>query len=273
MSDILSKHLTALSFPLPDLRHLEDFHEATKINDVTIQFDGVWVGKYLVDPRALLETARNRKRSFLSRTIDLPDTDDSPALLAAAMRSRKTVATMSGEPIALETLSGMLAASMRTTRKSVVDAERGLEIHRRPYASGGGLYPVEVYPLLLNIEGLAPTIARYDAMEHKLVVLKECGSRDDILGPLSDFADQLSKAAVVFIFAAVFPRTTVKYGNRGYRFALIEAGEIAQNLSLMAEAEALKTLPWGGFFDDDVADLLGIDGVDEGIVHCLAVGK
>jgi SagB-type dehydrogenase family enzyme len=242
MSDILSKHLTSLSFPLPDLRYMEDFHESTKINDVTIQLDGVWVGNYLVDPRALLETARNRKRSFLSGVIHLPDTQDGDAQLGSTMRGRKTTAAMSGEPVGLETLAGMLAPSMKATRKTLIDAERGLEIHKRPYASGGGLYPIEVYPILLNVEGIEPVVTRYDAVAHQLVIVKECRSRDDILGPLSDFADQLSKAAVIFIFSAVFPRTTVKYGNRGYRFALIEAGEIAQNLSLMAEAKSLKTV-------------------------------
>jgi SagB-type dehydrogenase family enzyme len=273
MTDVLSKHLTSLSFPLPDLRHLEDFHEATKINDVTIQLDGVWVGNYLVDPRALLETARNRKRSFLSQAIELPEPGANPALLTEAMQKRKTTAAMGGEAMSLATLSTMLAASMKTTRKTVVDGERGLEIYQRPYASGGGLYPVEVYPILLNVDGVEPTVTRYDPVDHRLVILKQCESTEDILGPLSDFANQLSKASVIFIFSSVFPRTTVKYGNRGYRYALIEAGEIAQNLSLMAEAEELKTLPWGGFFDDDVADLIGVDGVDEGIVHCLAVGK
>ncbi len=272
MPDLLSKHLTSLSFPLPDLRYLEDFHEATKINDVSIQLDGVWVGNYLVDPRALLETARNRKRSFLSKTIVLPPPQESDALLVNAMRSRKTSAAMNGEPVGLETLSNMLAAAVRATRKTIIEQERGLEIHKRPYASGGGLYPIEVYPILLNIKGMMPAVTRYDAVTHELVVVREFGAREEILAPLNDFAGQLANTAIVFVLSAVFPRTTVKYGNRGYRFALIEAGEIAQNLSLMAEAESLKTLPWGGFFDDDVADLLGVDGVDEGIVHCLAVG-
>lgn len=74
---------------------------------------------------------------------------------------------------------------------------------------------------------------------------------------------------MVFI-TALFARASFKYREQGYRFALLEAGQVAQNLNLVANALGLGTVNIGGFFDRDIDALLEIDGV----VHstCTAVG-
>ena len=65
----------------------------------------------------------------------------------------------------------------------------------------------------------------------------------------------------------------VKYGERGYRFALLECGHIAQNLLLAAEAEGLAAVPIGGFVDDMINDLMGLDGVSEAVVYVVLAGS
>ena len=70
----------------------------------------------------------------------------------------------------------------------------------------------------------------------------------------------------------MFWRTRFKYGLRGYRFALLEAGHAAQNLLLAATALRVPALPLGGFFDARVEALLGIDGVDESVLYGIALG-
>jgi hypothetical protein len=42
---------------------------------------------------------------------------------------------------------------------------------------------------------------------------------------------------------------------------------------LTAAAAGLGSLAWGGFYDDGLHRLLGIDGVNEAIVHALFIGK
>ena len=78
-------------------------------------------------------------------------------------------------------------------------------------------------------------------------------------------------AAVVFI-GAVFWRTRFKYGQRGYRFALLEAGHVMQNLLLAATALEIPALPLGGFYDDRVDALLGLNGVDESALYGVVLG-
>jgi SagB-type dehydrogenase family enzyme len=268
----LKPFLTTLSFPSPDVDLLDEFHAATKVTRESIATDAVWISGYLTDPRAILETGSNAKRFFLSEKIALPAPTPYEESLASALRRRASTKTFSAQGISAAELSSLLHGACGATRVSIVDPARDLRIHHRPYASGGGLYPIEIYPLLLRVDGLEPMVTHYDPVRNSLTVLRRCADPVEMLEPLSDFDGQLARAAIVVLTTAVLPRTTVKYASRGYRFALLEAGEAAQNLSLCAEAAALGTLPWGGYFDDEVATLLKINGVDETVVHCLAIG-
>ena len=53
---------------------------------------------------------------------------------------------------------------------------------------------------------------------------------------------------------------------------LMEAGHIAQNILLTANSLRLPCFPIGGFIDDEMNDLLGIDGLDEVSLYLVAVG-
>jgi len=64
-----------------------------------------------------------------------------------------------------------------------------------------------------------------------------------------------------------------KYNERGYRFVLLDAGHLGQNVCLMATAMNLGVLPIGGFLDDELNRLLDIDGVHESVVYPLLVGR
>jgi SagB-type dehydrogenase family enzyme len=86
------------------------------------------------------------------------------------------------------------------------------------------------------------------------------------------FADIAAGAAAVIVVSAVFWRSRFKYGLRGYRFVLLEAGHVAQNILLAAAALGLAAVPLGGFYDRRVDELLGVNGVDESALYLLCVG-
>jgi nitroreductase len=64
-----------------------------------------------------------------------------------------------------------------------------------------------------------------------------------------------------------------KYGLRGYRFVLLEAGHLAQNVLLVCEGLRLAAVPIGGFYDRPLDDLLGADGVNESILYAVCLGR
>ncbi len=88
-----------------------------------------------------------------------------------------------------------------------------------------------------------------------------------------DQPDIADTCGVVFFMVGIFWRTRFKYGMRGLRWVLIEAGHIGQNILLAAESLGLGAYPNGGFWDRKVDAFLGVDGVNESVVYCLVAGS
>jgi SagB-type dehydrogenase family enzyme len=82
----------------------------------------------------------------------------------------------------------------------------------------------------------------------------------------------LEGAACALLLLAVFGRTRFKYGLRGYRFSLLEAGHVVQNVVLAAAALGVRALPWGGFYDAQVDTVVDADGVEESVVYAVVLG-
>src|SRR5207245_817573 len=78
--------------------------------------------------------------------------------------------------------------------------------------------------------------------------------------------------AAILVVSAVFWRSRCKYGLRGYRFALLEAGHLVQNVVLAAAELGLPALPVGGFFDRRLDELIGADGLEESVLYAVALG-
>ena len=68
----------------------------------------------------------------------------------------------------------------------------------------------------------------------------------------------LGKAAALIILSGVIGRSEVKYGINAYRFSLIEAGHIGQNISLFCESKGLGSCAIGGFDNDKLSKLLDL---------------
>lgn len=65
----------------------------------------------------------------------------------------------------------------------------------------------------------------------------------------------------------------IKYGERAYRFILLEVGFLGQTISLLAEALNLGSCMLGGYHDSNIEDFLGIDGQLESIQNSIVIGK
>jgi SagB-type dehydrogenase family enzyme len=83
----------------------------------------------------------------------------------------------------------------------------------------------------------------------------------------------LGEANLVLILTAIFQRLRWKYQARTYRYALLEAGHIGQNIYLAATAMGMGACAVGAFNDGAVNALVGVDGVDEAALYLLSVGE
>jgi SagB-type dehydrogenase family enzyme len=160
----------------------------------------------------------------------------------------------------------------------VLDKEaRSIQFFRAT-PSGGGLYPLELYaaplrPLSAMPEGLYHFNVKDNALEkigtgnlfdrfYDLLMTQQPGFMRHVLG----------EGSLLVIFSAVFSRTLGKYGQRGYRYVLYEAGHAMQNLQLTAAALGYQGFMSAAFDDDDLSDLLGLHGVEEAPLYYAIIG-
>ncbi|RJQ37442.1 SagB/ThcOx family dehydrogenase [Candidatus Parcubacteria bacterium] len=145
--------------------------------------------------------------------------------------------------------------------------------YRRAQASGGARFPIEVYPIVFrSSEDLEAGLYHYNVQEHGLDTLWKRPFQDSDIHQLFTYP-WVKDAAIGIVLTAVFWRNQNKYGERGYRYILLEAGHIGQNIYLASEALGLKCCALGGTRDENLEKFIDIDGIAESVVYGFALGK
>ena len=198
----------------------------------------------------------------------LPNPDfDSP--LRRLIRERRSCRSFVEKTMPLSQLGDILANAYGIT--GLIENPDGLKSYARPVPSAGALYPLEVYLAAQMIEGISDGIYHYNAPEHSLELIKR-GPGVKELGEHLLGQYFLNGANAVLLFSAVFERTLRKYGPRGYRYILMEAGHAAQNVCLLGADLGLSSLCIGGFSDNRLNRYLELDGNTEAIVYLVGLG-
>lgn len=211
-------------------------------------------------------------RRFLSDVrIELPEPVSSDVTLSEVLMTRRTRRELSGA-LTLTEVGALLRQALGCTAVMTEEAEGGLAHALRAWPSAGGLYPLDAYLLITAVEGVAPGLYHFNPLTSELEGLRSRSVSEIVRDAFFDQAF-IGEAALHVILAAVFPRTLSKYGERGYRLTLLDAGHAAQNLLLAAEALDLNAVGLGGYCDDSLNRDLHLDGIDEAVVHALVFGK
>jgi SagB-type dehydrogenase family enzyme len=159
--------------------------------------------------------------------------------LEEAMNARRSIRNYSDRELTIEQVSQLLWAAQGITDM------RGL----RTAPSAGATYPLEVY--IVKSDGLF----RYRPQGHKLITVRS----EDLRRKLADAAwgqGFIAEAPASIVISSVYDRVSSRYGQRGVRYADIEAGHAAQNVHLEAVALGLASVPVGAFDDEAVSGLL-----------------
>ena len=237
----------------------ELFHEASR--HYPHAFDGSLQGMRLLEQSPALRASTTRA---VKRHTALPATPLPPARAPSLLGSRRSERDFVPGSVAFVDLAALLRAAYGVTHEL-----HGLPLRCTP--SGGGLYPLEIYVAATSVDGIEPALYHFDPLRDVLELVR-VPSLPEELRPLTVYPQLFTSAAAVFFVTAVFWRTRFKYGLRGYRFALLEAGHLAQNLLLAATSLDLASVPVGGFFDRRVDAFVGADGLDEASVYAVSVG-
>jgi len=252
----------------------ELFHEQSKYHRATSLGLSQNIRAHIEQPD-LVGVCVNGRHGRGGQSVALP----APRALTGALEEAlaKRASTRRGDlggQICCGDLSTLLHHSVRANREGRPKPRPDLKQYFRPYPSAGGLYPCEVYLAVSAVEGIAAGIYRYDAIRHDLVLCRStlCDGGAGAYASV-ETGQEATAPPCAIILTAVFERAVRKYGPRGYRLALIEAGHIMQNLSLVATSLSLGSLVSASFYEAELEALIGVDGVSEAVLAAVLIGR
>jgi SagB-type dehydrogenase family enzyme len=190
-----------------------------------------------------------------------------PLDLRSAMEERRSIRQYSDQPVSLEELSLLLWLTQGVKRVT----ER--PITKRTVPSAGGRHSFETFILVNRVTGLQPGIYRFAALEHALVEVDLSPAVGEQVYKACLKQSHVQTSAVSFFWAAIAERMLWRYVERGYRYLLLDAGHICQNLYLAASLVGCGTSSIASFIDDDLNRLMGLDGEKHFIVYGGTLGK
>jgi SagB-type dehydrogenase family enzyme len=164
--------------------------------------------------------------------------------LEKTIKRRRTIRSFASRGITLKDFSQMLWAA-----QGIIE-EGGF---RRSVPSGGALYPLDVYAVVgeSGVQEIESGVYHYEPRTHEITLVKEGDLRRE-LAKAALGQRWMAGAPVSLIVTAEYKRSSSKYGERGVRYSMIEAGHVGQNIFLQAEALGLGAGIVGAFHDQEV---------------------
>lgn len=172
-------------------------------------------------------------------------------LLDRALEKRRSARALGVVQPSRHKLSRLLSGAHGIT------AEQG----KGPVPSAGNLQSLELYLVMVEPGWLEPGVYHYDRPQHALSRLVEGAARTEWQAMMPS-SRQFEGGALFWVLVGDSARGEPKYGDRAFRFLLLEAGHLMQNLCLMSRSVGLCTLPLGGFFEGALARSMKLPDTD-----------
>lgn len=172
-----------------------------------------------------------------------------------AVGARAVLSGGSGESSALDAgaLARLLFLAGGVTRRL---RRGGRTVAFRAAPSAGALYPVELYVVCGELDGVPAGVHHYHPGEHALRRLRHADARASLARATA--TDELAALPASIVLTGIPWRTTWKYGLRGWRHLFWDAGTITANLLAAAGSAGLARRVLLGFWDRGVDRLVGV---------------
>jgi len=233
------------------------FQEETKYNSEKLS-------GYTLDWDHLPEPYKNHDSPLATIVLPKPVLAGNPNIWNALQKRRSRRLYITDKTLTLGDVSALLWATQGAT------AKHG-DTFFRTAPSAGGLHPVETYLHIRAVDGLEPGLYHFRPRAFDLEYLKS-GDHSRYLMRAALDQSVILGAQLAFIWSAIMARGRWKYRQRAYRYIYLDAGHIAQNLYLAAEALGLGVCAIGAFYDNLMNELFNLDGVEETVIYMAAVG-
>ena len=187
--------------------------------------------------------------------------------LRQAIETRRSLRVYADTPFALDELSFLLWCSQGVKPESTSSHTL------RTVPSAGARHAFETLVLVNRVQGLNPGLYQFDALAHGLIQWESTADVADQVTEACLGQSMVSTSAVTFIWIAQRERMAWRYGERAVRYLFLDAGHVCQNLHLAAESLGAGVCAIGAFDDDQLNELLDLDGVNRFVVYVAVAGK
>jgi len=215
-----------------------------------------------------------------SDLIPLPRFENVREQIGPLIRSRRSIRSYSGKPVPVQDLSTLLfhagGISGHTDVKLAPEPTVFCEdarIDLRAAASGGALYPVDLYVLAMNVTGLPGGAYRYVPKHHALKPVGPGGPLTEVNRMAQFHEIEIGRAGFMVCYVYKYFENARKYGEAAMGFAFIEVGAIAAHIHLVCTALGFGSCDVGNFSKRRFERMLDIDGISSHVIHLTVVGK
>ncbi|MFO8062295.1 MAG: SagB/ThcOx family dehydrogenase [bacterium] len=205
------------------------------------------------------------------KTVKLPQPETGEGIsLSEALLNRQSVRNYLEKSMTLKEVSQLLWAGYGINRKNTrIPQLRG---GFRTAPSAGALYPLELYLVVFNVDGLEEGLYHYNPADHSLELLKG-GNLKNKLFEAALSQNAVKRSAACIVYSAVYSRTTGKYSDRGEeRYVPMDLGHSGQNVYLQAVALNIGTVAIGAFDDVKLAEVINLSD-SETPLYIMPLGK
>lgn len=204
----------------------------------------------------------------------LPTVSRSGGLYDALAERCTTRAFDRTRPITVEELATVLHYTFGC--HGYAEARPGVVTLKRTSPSGGGLHPVEAYPLVSHVAGLDPGLYHYRSRDHALELIEPL-SESETRSLATEFVvgqTYFGSAHVLFLLTARFARNQWKYRNhqKAYAVMLMDVGHLSQTLYLVSAELGLGAFVTAAVNSAQIDERLGLDGCTEGALAVAGCG-
>ncbi len=194
--------------------------------------------------------------------------------LYRALAERRTVRAFDrGTPMRSRDLAALLYWVFGCHGYTTVS--RDVSLLRKTSPSGGSLHPVEVYPLVRNVAGIARGLYHYRLRDHSLARIRavEEWEAEALAVGMAAGQDFAASAHVLLLMTARFHRNFWKYRRnvRTHSVILQDVAHLSQTFYLVCADLGLGAF-YAAFDGSFVEEALGLDGIEEGAVGLAGCG-
>lgn len=224
---------------------------------------------------AAMTAANKELEEELDDVIMLPKAKPIKAALGATITSRRSVRNYAENIASKQEIANVLyyaqGVSAEMELKGFVGGNDNIKLRNTP--SAGGLYPVNLYVYINNVDGIENGFYLYYPYAHAIKPINITKEQANMYS-FAEFSNiKASNVNMFFIYVYNMNINSRKYGDAGAAFGFIEAGEIAQNVQLVSTALGYGSCDIGGYEKQYLEKQLKLDGITKHVIHMTIVGK